>query len=142
MLQNLIVRSPFANIFDMDLLNDISNEGLPALKSAMSMKVDVVENEREFLVNADLPGVAKENIHVDFNNGFLTVTAEGKTVKEEKEGEKIWRMERSFVKKSRSFKFDIPIDESSIVAKYENGVLALNLPKKVLSEKTSKIQVE
>lgn len=141
MLSNLIVRSPFVNLLDMDLLNSVSQEGLPALKSAMSMKVDVVENEKEFQVHADLPGVNKEDIAVEFRDGMLTISTEGKTQREEKQGEKVWRMERSYSKLSRSFHFDMAIDESAISAKYENGVLALVLPKKVEQAKLSKIAI-
>ncbi len=141
MLSNLIVRSPFANIIDTDLFNDLNNEGLPALRSAFSMRVDVVENEKEFQVHADLPGVQKEDISVEFKHGILTIATEAKTQKEEKEGEKIWRMERTYNKRSRSFTFNEDIDEGAISAKYENGVLFLTLPKKVIESKSSKIEI-
>jgi HSP20 family protein len=141
MLPNWSVRSPLVQLLDVDLLNDLSNNGLPALKSAFSMKVDVLENEKEFVVHSDLPGVNKEDIKVDFKDRVLTIAVEAKMQKEEKEGEKVWRRERSFSKKSRSFHFDVPLDEASITAKYENGVLTLNLPKKLAEERNTSIQI-
>jgi HSP20 family protein len=134
MLSNF-VRSPLANLFNIDA-------EFPVLRPAFDvMKVDITENEKEFQVIADIPGVTKENIKVDFHNGLLSIDVESNNQKESKDGEKVWRMERSFSKKSRSFKFDTSIDDGAITAKYENGVLTLSLPKKVVEQK-AKILIE
>jgi HSP20 family protein len=135
MRSNLILHSPLANLFNLDV-------EFPTLKTVFdSMKADIVENEKEFQVITDLPGVNKEDIQVDFDNGVLSITVEAKTQKENKEGEKVWRLERSVNKKSRSFKFETQIDDEAIGAKYENGVLTLTLPKKASEQKT-KIQIQ
>lgn len=135
MNRSLILQSPLANLFNIDV-------DFPALRNSFeAMKSDIVENEKEFQVITDLPGVTKEEIQVDFDNGVLSISVEAKTQKETKEGEKVWRTERSVSKKSRSFKFDTQIDDTAIGAKYENGVLTLTLPKKASEQKT-KIQIQ
>jgi HSP20 family protein len=135
MRTNLVLNSPLASLFNLDV-------DFPSLKTAFDgMKADIVENEKEFQVITDLPGVNKEDIQVDFDNGVLSITVEAKTQKENKEGEKVWRLERSINKKSRSFKFETQIDDAAIGAKYENGVLTLTLPKKA-SEQKMKILIQ
>lgn len=130
MNRSLILQSPLANLFNIDV-------DFPTLKSGFDgMKADIVENEKEFQVLTDLPGVSKEDIQIDFDNGILSITVEAKTQKENKDGEKVWRMERSVSRKNRSFKFDTQIDDAAIGAKYENGVLTLTLPKKASEQKT------
>jgi HSP20 family protein len=130
MNRSLILHSPLANLFNFDV-------DFPTLKSSFeAMKADIVENEKEFQVITDLPGVNKDDIQVDFDNGVLSISVEAKNEKENKEGEKVWRMERSVSRKSRSFKFDTQIDDAEIGAKYENGVLTLTLPKKASEQKT------
>lgn len=141
MLSNFPSRTPFLNLINVDLLNDINNNGLQALKSMQSMKVDVLENDNDFVVHADIPGVTKESISVDFKDGTLTISVEEKVENEQKEGEKIWRKERSFSKRSRSFRFDVSLDEDQINGKYENGVLVVTLPKKINIEKNTKISI-
>ena len=136
MLNDLIVRSPLVNLFNLD--NDF-----PILRPSLDvMRVDITENEKEFQLITDLPGVNKDNIKVDFDNGVLSIEVEAQNHKENKDNEKVWRMERSYSKKSRSFKFDAPIDDTAISAKYENGVLSLTLPKKAIEPKASKILIQ
>lgn len=137
MLHNLAIRPTLLNFLDSNLFQDISNNAF----QKMSMKVDVIENEKEFLLNAELPGISKEDISVEFNEGLLSISVESKNMPEPKLGEKFWRIERSFEKKYRSFKFDTAIEESNISCKYENGVLIVSLPKKAIINKTTQIQV-
>lgn len=105
------------------------------------IKVDIVEKDSEFLIHADMPGVQKENIQVDFSDGVLTIAVENKSQIKEGDGTKILKMERSYYKQSRTFSFETPIDEGKIEAKYENGVLELKLPKKTQFENTKKILI-
>lgn len=135
MNRSLTLQSPFASLFNFDV-------ELPALKTVFDgMKADIIENEKEFQVITDVPGVTKEEIQIDFDNSILSISVEVKNQKESTEGEKIWRMERSVSKKNRSFKFDTQIDDAAIGAKLENGVLTLTLPKKSPEQKT-KIQIQ
>ncbi len=94
------------------------------------VRVDVQESEKSYLVHAELPGMKKEDIHIDIDGAVVTITAERKQEKEVKEGERVLRTERYFGKVSRSFQLALEIDESQASAKYNDGVLELTLPKK------------
>ena len=92
--------------------------------------LDVKETENSYLVHADLPGMKKEDIFVDFSqDGILTVAVNKNSEREQKEGEKVLISERYFMKKERKLNFNNKVDGSAIKAKYENGVLMLDLPK-------------
>lgn len=92
--------------------------------------LDVKETENSYLVHADLPGMKKEDIFVDFSqDGILTVAVTKNSEREQKEGEKVLISERYFMKKERKLNFNNKVDGSTIKAKYENGVLMLDLPK-------------
>ena len=111
------------NLFDLmdDFLKNVNHEVL---------KVDIVEDESSYRVYADVPGVAKEKIKVNFNKGILTIEIEEKTQTERKEGEKLLHSERTYSRKSRSFNLGDGVDESAIEAESKEGVLVLTLPKK------------
>jgi HSP20 family protein len=99
----------------------------------MQIKLDVKENDNAYTVHADIPGVKKEDIHVTVEGNMVSISAEKKTEKEEKEGEKVLRSERFIGKVSRSFSLGNDVDESKAQAKYNDGVLELTLPKKAAS---------
>ena len=93
-------------------------------------KTDVTDEGDHYLLEADLPGFDKKDIHLDVNGDTLTVHAERRSKVEEKDKkDKIVHIERSYGAYSRSF--DISgVDADGIKAKYDNGVLKLTLPKK------------
>lgn len=95
-----------------------------------SFKTDISDNGKEYVVECDLPGFKKEDIAIDINADTLTIRATRHSDFEEKDKKDQYiHCERSYGAFSRQF--DISgIDESQIKAKYENGVLTLNLPKK------------
>jgi HSP20 family protein len=95
--------------------------------------LDVKENDNAYTVHADIPGVKKEDIHVTIEGNMVSISAEKKTEKEEKEGEKVLRSERFIGKVSRSFSLGSDVDESNAQARYNDGVLELTLPKKAAS---------
>ncbi|MBO6332608.1 Hsp20/alpha crystallin family protein [Enterococcus gallinarum] len=93
------------------------------------MNTDIKEYEDHYVVKADLPGIKKENIRVSFVNDTLTISASQIEESEEKDdlGHYL-RKERSSSAYQRAF--TIPdIDEEAIKARFEDGVLSLNLPK-------------
>lgn len=96
----------------------------------MQIKVDVKESDDAYTVHADIPGVKKEDIHVTVEGNMVSISAETKSEKEEKQGEKVIRSERYVGKVSRSFSLGSDIDEAKAQAKYTDGVLELTLPKK------------
>lgn len=92
-------------------------------------KTDVTDEGDHYLLEADLPGFNKEDIHLDLDGDNLTIRAERHSNVERKEKNQVVRMERSYGSYSRSF--DISgIRAEGIKAKYDNGVLQLTLPKK------------
>ena len=97
---------------------------------APNIKIDVKEQDKSFLVHAEMPGIKKEDIHVSIEGPVVSITAERKQEKDVKEGERIVRIERYFGKVSRSFQLGQDIDDSKASAKFTDGVLELALPKK------------
>lgn len=97
---------------------------------APQMRVDVKENAGGYEVHAELPGMKKEDIHVHIDGPVVSISAERKQEKEVKEGERVLRTERYFGKVSRSFQLGQDVDEAKAVARFNDGVLELTLPKK------------
>lgn len=139
MLPTFYSRHQLPSLFT--LVDDLFNRDSFSLNSISDMNVDLTETENAFTLKADLPGVQKEDIKVNFKDGLLTIEVESKQEHQSKEGEKVWRMERSFTKKTRSFNFDKKINDDNIKASYENGVLTLELPKKETQELKKLIQI-
>jgi HSP20 family protein len=94
-----------------------------------AIKVDVEEKDDRYMVKADMPGVAKEDIHVDVDGNMVSIAAEvRREKKEEKEG-KVLRSERYFGSMSRAFTLPAEVDVAKAEATYADGVLMLTLPK-------------
>ena len=91
--------------------------------------IDVSERADGFVVKAELPGVRKEDIDVNMENGVLTISAETKSDTEEKEGDRVIRQERRYGKYVRSLRLGTQIDETKVEASYKDGILNLVLPK-------------
>lgn len=92
-----------------------------------SFRVDMKENENEYIVEADLPGIKKDAIDIDYNNNYLTISAKRDDSVEEK-GDSFVRRERHYGEFRRSFYAD-NVDESKIDAEFKDGVLKIQLPK-------------
>jgi HSP20 family protein len=101
---------------------------------APTVKIDVKEQDKTFLVHAEMPGIKKEDIHVNIDGSTVSISAERKQEKDVKEGERVLRIERYFGKVSRSFQLGQDIDESQASAKFTDGVLELTLPKKAATQ--------
>ena len=95
------------------------------------MKTDVKELEDSYEVDVDLPGFKKDEIHLELNNGYLTISTE-KTLEKDNEGKKgkMLRQERYSGVMQRSFFVGEPLTEEDIKASYDSGVLHVIIPKK------------
>ena len=94
------------------------------------MKTDVKENENGFELAINLPGYDKKNVNAELKDGYLTVTAETNTENEEKDEKgKYIRRERYYGSCKRSFYVGEDVTEEDIKAKFENGVLKIDIPK-------------
>jgi HSP20 family protein len=99
---------------------------------------DITEDEKEYLIKAELPEVKKEDVKVSVENGVLTISGERKFEKEEKK-RKYHRVERGYGTFVRSFALPDDADAGKVQAEFKNGVLTVHLPK---SEKAKPKQVE
>tara|TARA_B110000014_G_scaffold253087_1_gene232107 strand:+ start:814 stop:1263 length:450 start_codon:yes stop_codon:yes gene_type:complete len=98
-------------------------------ETAKMPAIDVSENEGAYLVKAELPGVAREDLDVTIKDGVLAINAERKKEKKDDKDGRVIREERYYGKFVRSLRLGSDVDESGIEAHYEDGVLNLSLPK-------------
>lgn len=124
---------PRGSLFD-DFFKDVApafyvrplhGDPLPA-----NIKVDIKETRDAYSVQAEMPGVAKEDIHVTVDGNVVSVRAEIKQEDVQQRDEKVLRNERYYGAVSRSFQLPVDVDEAAAKARVENGVLSLTLPKK------------
>jgi len=99
------------------------------------VKVEVSEQDKAYTVHAELPGVKKEDIHIEIDGDQVAISAEVKQEKDVKNGDRIVHSERYYGKVSRAFRLGQDIDEAGSVAKYNDGVLELTLPKKAAASR-------
>lgn len=124
------VYDPFAGSGIDDLFRGFFAPVRREADSPVSIRVDVTENDKGYVVHAEIPGVKKEDIHVTIEGNQVSISAEVKREIEKKEGERVLRSERYYGSSYRSFVLPTEIDESTSEAKYDNGVLELKLAKK------------
>lgn len=127
------------DVFDDDFFMDFKNEKVMG-------KTDIKELKHSYMLEVELPGFTKENIKAEVNNGYLVITAEHNNKKEEKDKEgRYIRKERYSGQCMRSFYVGNGVKEEDIKAKFENGILQLEVPKKEEKEKVEHkkyIQIE
>ena len=106
------------------------------------MRCDIKENEKNYTLQVEMPGVEKKNISLDLNNGYLTIEAKHGSESEEKDDEYGYiRRERYFGSSSRSF-YVGDIDEKDIDAELKNGVLHVTVPKEKKQEPKKRIEIK
>ena len=115
------------------------DEGLTV--AAWTPRVDITEDEKEYLIKADLPEVKKEEIKVQVTDHTLAITGERKAEKEEK-GKKYHCIERTYGSFERSFLLPDGADAAKITSEFKDGVLKVHLPKvPVPAVKTTEVKV-
>jgi len=122
----------------LNLFDDIwSGAQMPA---APAFRVDISEDSSSFHIDAELPGLTKEQISLNIEDDVLTIKAERKQETEEnrKDYHRVERMSGSY---SRSFNLGEVIDQNTIQADFENGVLHITLPKAAPIKKTKEISI-
>lgn len=134
-MPNTLVRRSFFDDFFNDVapgffIKPLHGDSLPR---PSQIRVDVKEDKDAYRVEAEVPGVAKEDIQVSIDGSVVTLSAEVKQQDSAKDGEKVLRTERYYGSVSRSFQLPQDIDQAASKARYENGVLLLTLPKKQAS---------
>ena len=92
-----------------------------------ALKTDIRETENAYILEADLPGFAREDVRAEIKNGYLTIRAE-RSSESKNEGESYLRRERTSGVFTRTFDLE-GIDAEAITASFKNGVLTMELPK-------------
>ena len=124
------------------LLRNMNMRPLADRENDSSIKIDVSETGDKYMVKADIPGVRKEDIKVAVDGNQISISAEVQKESEEKKGEAVVRRERFFGQQYRSFALAHDIDDNKAVARYQNGVLELELPKKAGDKENKQIQIQ
>lgn len=142
-MSNLRVFDPlFPDNFDTALRRFFAPTPLDADVQPLKMRIDVTENDAGYEVKADIPGVKKEDISVRIDGNVVQIDAQARREKEEKsDGDKVLRSERYYGTISRTFSLADDIDEDKVQAKYADGVLSLQLPRRAATA-SRKIAVE
>lgn len=120
-----------SRIFFDDMFDEIKEES--------KMKCDIYEKDNIYNVEVDIPGIDKENIKLEFNKGTLTITAESKKEEVDHSKKYLHRERKIYGKVQRSFYLG-DIDEENIKASFNNGILRIEVPKKL--EENSKRYID
>lgn len=101
---------------------------VPRLPKGFAPAVDIHENDKQYCVTVELPGGKKEDVHVEIEEGVLTIRGEKKSEREEKKEQGRW-VERSYGSFMRSFTLPANADAEHVDASFKDGVLTLTIPK-------------
>lgn len=127
-LRDVARLDPFRDFDDffrgMRLRPMLRDADLPA-----EIRLEVTEDDKAYVVKAEIPGVAKDDIHVSVDGNRVAITAEVKREKEEK-GKNVLHSERYYGRQYRAFTLESDVDDAKAEAAYKDGVLQLTLPKK------------
>lgn len=142
-MSNLRLLDPtFGDNFDAAIRRFFSPTVFESESMPLKMRIDVSESDSAFTVKADIPGVKKDDINVRVDGNLVQIDAETKSEKETKgNGDKVLRSERHYGSISRRFSLGQDVDEAKVQAKYADGVLTLELPKKAPAP-SSKINIQ
>lgn len=117
--------------------DDFSNYGFN-VSDNFSPRIDISEEKNNIIVEAEIPGVKKDNIKITLQDNILTIEGEKKKETEEKE-KNYYRSERIYGSFKRSFTLPVEVDSEKVDAKFENGTLRITLKKMEEKTKTEKI---
>lgn len=110
------------------LFEDLFNDSLFTRNNKHLMKTDIKEDDKKYDIEVEMPGFNKDNIKISLDHGYLTIEA---IVEEEKENNKHYILrERHSTSMSRSYYVGDDLKEEDITAKFENGILNLEIQKK------------
>jgi HSP20 family protein len=127
-------RHPLRDILDLqDRMNRVFEEslrdtGLSRLPGSCNPPVDMFEDDEAMYIRAELPGVKREDIILDFSDGVITITGK-KPFAHDSQNESYHMIERQYGSFRRSFSLAYPVDVNAVNARFESGVLEISLPK-------------
>jgi len=106
----------------------LRDTGLSGLPGHCNPPVDVFEDDEVMYIRAELPGVRREDINLDFSEGVITISGR-KPFAHDNQNESYHMIERQYGSFTRSFSISHPVDISAVHARFESGVLEISLPK-------------
>lgn len=121
-----------------DIMDEFFNDAVQSRRDNFVPSIDISETDDEFQISAELPGMEKEDITVNLENNRLFISGE-RTLEKEDKGKKYHRVETKYGSFERSFQLPDNVDEDSISATYDNGLLNITIQK---SEQEVKKQIE
>ena len=121
------LRHQMNHLFD-DVFRPIVRDNRQSLMWNWHPTVDIYDNDENFVITAELPGIDKKDIAIEVKDGVLTLKGIRSSDNEVKE-EKYYRRERTFGKFERTFRLPLDIDPEEISANYKDGVLKIDIPK-------------
>jgi len=122
------IPSVFDRFFENDMF-DWSNRNFSNTNTTLPA-VNIKEDKDGFEVEMSAPGLEKKDFKIELNNSVLTISSEKKVENETKDDQQFTRREFSYQSFSRSFNLPETVESEKIAAKYENGILSINIPKK------------
>jgi HSP20 family protein len=129
-LKELIIMMMIPRRHEFDLFEDMFGESFFNEGESKLMKTDIKEKKDKYIIDMDLPGYEKEDIKLQIQDGYLTVHANMNREEKDEEKGKFVRKERYSGECSRSFYVGDNITENEIKAKFKNGTLTIEVPKK------------
>lgn len=135
-------------IFDALLTSDASpfsgmGTGLGFPGMGFSPAIDIQEDEKNYIVRGDMPGLEKDKINLSVHGNILTIQGVRETEMERSNSQAgIYSQERSYGSFSRTVQLPGPVDETQVKADYQSGVLTITLPKTAQEQKTQKIPIQ
>ena len=131
LLPSIFGESLFDDMFDFDKEINRMNRALYGKHSRNMMKTDVRETDNSYELDIDLPGFKKDEITIQLDNGYLSISAsKGLDKNEENKDGKYIRRERYAGAMNRTFYVGGNLTQQDIKAKFENGILKISVPKK------------
>ncbi|HEX4597722.1 MAG TPA: Hsp20 family protein [Burkholderiaceae bacterium] len=135
-MSQLIRREPLGFLVD-EFFSDFFNRSgwsVPArsvsVPAVVRARTDVIDKGDKYAVSVDLPGMRKEDIQVSIDGARISISAEDKSERQVKDGDKVLHTERHANSYARSFELPAEVTEEGADASFENGVLQLTLPKR------------
>jgi len=122
------------------MMDEFFNNSLPQKEVKRGFKLDVLENENNYVVEGELPGIERENVNIDFENNLLKISVEQSSEEAVEEKNYIHR-ERKMYSMERVIKFK-NVNQEGIEAKLENGILKVVLPKLEIVDTKKRIEVQ
>jgi HSP20 family protein len=129
-MASLQIYDPFADATVETLLRSFFRPERQERATPRGFPIDVAETENGYVVEAELAGVAKDEIHVAIEGNQVTIAAEIKRPGEAADNARVLRNERYYGNVYRGFALPVELDEAASGAKYDNGLLTLTLVKK------------